>query len=124
VDLSAAQRGRSRIAFSRPAALPGLTVGQFRSDGPLFTCVTDRYATALHFSGRSEWSLRGARWSSGPGTIDVKVPGEVFAEHARQGQRRFQPKPLRAWQRIRRKLSRSLRGGVDRVGGSRTGRTP
>ncbi|WP_437537053.1 AraC family transcriptional regulator [Sorangium sp. So ce726] len=90
MDLSAAQRGRSRIAFSRPAALPGLTVGQFRSDGPLFTCVTDRYATALHFSGRSEWSLRGARWSSGPGTIDVKVPGEVFAEHARQGQRRFQ----------------------------------
>lgn len=90
MDLSAAQRGRYRIAFSRPAALPGVTVGQFRSDGHLFTCVTDRYATALHFSGRSEWSLRGARWSSGPGTIDVKVPGEVFAEHARRGLRRFQ----------------------------------
>ena len=90
MDLSAAQRGRYRTAFSRPAALPGVTVGQFRSDGHLFTCVTDRYATALHLSGRSEWSLRGARWSSGPGTIDVKVPGEVFAEHARRGLRRFQ----------------------------------
>ena len=65
-------------------------MGQFRSDGHLFTCVTDRYASALHLSGQSEWSLRGARWSSGPGTIDVKVPGEVFAEHARCGLRRFQ----------------------------------
>lgn len=90
MDLSAAQRGRCHIAFSRPASLPGVTVGQFRSDGHLFTCVTDRYASALHLCGHSEWSLRGARWSSGPGTIDVKVPGEVFAEHARHGLRRFQ----------------------------------
>lgn len=90
MDLSATQRGQYRVAFSRPASLPGVTIGQFRSDGHLFTCVTDRYATALHLSGQSEWSLRGARWSSGPGTIDVKVPGEVFAEHARRGLRRFQ----------------------------------
>ena len=90
MDLSAAQRGRYRIAFSRPASLPGVTVGQFWSDGHLFTCVTDRYASALHLSGQSEWSLRGTRWSSGPGTIDVKVPGEVFTEHARYGRRRFQ----------------------------------
>lgn len=90
MDLSATQRGRNRIEFSRPASLPGVTVGQFESDGHLFTCVTDRYASALHLSGQSEWSLRGARWSSGPGTIDVKVPGEVFAEHARRGLRRFQ----------------------------------
>ena len=90
MDLSAAQRGRYQIAFSRPASLPGVTVGQFWSDGHLFTCVTDRYASALHFSGQSEWSLRGTRWSSGPGTIDVKVPGEVFTEHARYGRRRFQ----------------------------------
>lgn len=90
MDLSAVQRGRYRIAFSRPPSLPGVTVGQFQSDGHLFTCVTDRYATALHFSGKSEWSLRGARWLSGPGTIDVKVPGEVFTEYARCGLRRFQ----------------------------------
>jgi hypothetical protein len=90
MDLSAAQRGRYRVAFSRPASLPGVSVGRFRSDGHLFTCVTDRYASALHLSGQSEWSLRGTRWSSGPGTIDVKVPGEVFAEHARRGLRRFQ----------------------------------
>jgi AraC-like DNA-binding protein len=70
--------------------LPGITVGRFRSEGHLFTCVTDRYATALHFSGQSEWSLRGTRWSSGPGTLDVKVPGEVFSEHARRGVRQFQ----------------------------------
>lgn len=90
MDLSAAPRGRCQVTFSRPALLPGVSVGQFRSDGHLFTCVTDRYASALHLSGQSEWSLRGARWTSGPGTIDVKVPGEVFAEHARRGLRRFQ----------------------------------
>lgn len=90
MDLSAAQRGRSRIAFSRPAALAGVSVGQFRSDGDLFTCVTDRYATALHFAGASEWSIRGARFTSGPGTLDLKVPDEVFTEHARHGARRFQ----------------------------------
>lgn len=90
MDLSAAQRGRAQIAFARPASLPGVSVGQFRSDGHLFTCVTDRYASALHLRGHCEWSLRGARWSSGPGTIDVKVPGEVFVEHARRGERRFQ----------------------------------
>jgi AraC-like DNA-binding protein len=90
MDLSAAQRGRYRVAFSRPGSLPGVTVGRFRSDGHLFTCVTDRYATALHLSGQSEWSLRGKRWSSSPGTIDVKVPGEVFTEHARHGLRQFQ----------------------------------
>jgi AraC-like DNA-binding protein len=90
MDLSAVQRGRARIAFSRPASLPGVTVGQFQSDGHLFTCVTDRYASALHFRGASEWSIRGTRWSSGPGTVDVKVPGEVFTEHARHGERRFQ----------------------------------
>lgn len=90
MDLSAAHRGRNCITFARPRSLPGVTVGQFESDGHLFTCVTDRYASSLHLSGRSEWSLRGARWTSGPGTIDVKVPGEVFAEHARTGVRRFQ----------------------------------
>jgi AraC-like DNA-binding protein len=90
MDLSAAQRGRYRVAFARPASLPGVSVGEFESDGHLFTCVTDRYASALHVSGTSEWSLRGTRWSSGPGTIDVKVPGEVFTEHARDGVRRFQ----------------------------------
>jgi AraC-like DNA-binding protein len=90
MDLSTAQRGRYCVEFSRPASLPGITVGRFRSDGHLFTCVTDRYATALHLSGQSEWSLRGTRWLSGPGTIDVKVPGEVFNEHARHGVRRFQ----------------------------------
>ena len=90
VDLSTEQRGRFRIAFSRPAALPGVSVGRFRSDGHLFTSVKDRFASVLHLSGRSEWSLRGTRWSSGPGTIDVKVPGEVYAEHARHGRGRFQ----------------------------------
>lgn len=90
MDLRAVQRGRAQVAFTRPAALPGISVGLFRSDGHLFTCVTDRYASALHSSGESEWSLRGKRWFSRPGTVDLKVPGEVFAEHARRGERRFQ----------------------------------
>jgi AraC-like DNA-binding protein len=90
MDLSTTQRGLCRTSFSRPASLPGVTVGQFRSEGHLFACVTDRYAVAMHLSGQSEWSIRGKRWTSGPGTIDVKVPAEVFSEHARSGVRRFQ----------------------------------
>lgn len=77
MDSSAAQRGRYRIAFSGPASLLGVTVGMIRSDGHLFACVTDPHAKALHLGGLTAWSLRGRRGSSGPGTVDVDVPGEA-----------------------------------------------
>ena len=36
------------------------------------------------------WSVRGTRWSTRPGTLGVKVPGEVYAERERRGRSRFQ----------------------------------
>jgi AraC-like DNA-binding protein len=37
------------------------------------------------------WSVGGTRWSTRPGTLGVKVPGEVYAERERRGRRsRFQ----------------------------------
>ena len=48
------------------------------------------YATALRLEGESEWSVGGERWATGPGTLGVKVPGEVYVERARSGRSRLQ----------------------------------
>jgi AraC-like DNA-binding protein len=81
---------RVEVAAHRPAALPGVSVLRFRSQGHLFRTVPDRFATVLHLAGRSEWTVRGARWSGRPGTLGLKVPGELHADQARQGEARFQ----------------------------------
>jgi hypothetical protein len=44
----------------------------------------------MHLAGRSEWTSGGERWSSGPGSISLKVPGEVAVERAREGTLAFQ----------------------------------
>jgi AraC-like DNA-binding protein len=77
-----------RIALRHP--LPGLMVGRFTGGGPLVRAVPDRYSTAFHLAGYSQWASGRARWQSGPGTISVKVPGEVYAERARRGGADFQ----------------------------------
>ena len=59
-------------------------------DGPLVRAVPDRYSTAFHLAGRSQWSSGRARWSSAPGMVCVKIPGEVYAERARDGRAEFQ----------------------------------
>jgi AraC-like DNA-binding protein len=43
----------------------------------------------LQLSGQSVSSVRGVQWSTRPGTLGVKVPGEVYAD-ARPGRSRFQ----------------------------------
>ncbi len=82
------QGGRRQIAFRRP--LPGVVVGRFAGDGPLVRAVPERYSTALHLAGHSQWTSGRARWSSGPGSISIKVPGEVYAERSRDGATAFQ----------------------------------
>jgi AraC-like DNA-binding protein len=52
--------------------------------------VPHRYSSAFHLSGRSEWTSGRARWSSRPGTVSVKLPGEVYCERARDGRGDFQ----------------------------------
>lgn len=90
LDTTAEQGGPVRIAAYRPASLPGVAVLRFESEGHLYRVVPDRFATVLHLAGRSEWTMLGARRSSGPGTIDLKIPGEVYAERARHGTAQFQ----------------------------------
>lgn len=52
--------------------------------------VPEHYGSTMHLAGRSEWTSGGERWSSGPGTISLKVPGEVAVERAREGTPAFQ----------------------------------
>ncbi len=56
----------------------------------LSRAVPLHYATALRLEGESEWSVGPERWATGPGSLGVKVPGEVYVERARRGRSRFQ----------------------------------
>lgn len=78
------------MATSRPACLPGVLVVRFEMARHLCRVVPSHAGTVLHLAGCSEWTLLGRRYSSRPGTLDVKVPGEVYAERARHGEARFQ----------------------------------
>jgi AraC-like DNA-binding protein len=75
--------------ITRRCPLPGIVVGR-SSGGPLVRAIPDRYGTTIHLAGHSEWTSGRARWSSEPGTISVKVPGEVSVERARNGRPELQ----------------------------------
>ncbi len=70
--------------------LPGVVVARFEGDGPLVRAVPERYSNAFHLVGHSQWTSGRARWTSVPGAISVKVPGEVYVERARDGRAEFQ----------------------------------
>lgn len=70
-----------QLVVQRP--LPGVTVARFTGERPLVRAIPEHYGTTLHLSGRSRWSNG---WSTEPGTISVKVPGEAAVERAREGQ--------------------------------------
>ena len=74
----------------RHGAVPGLAVGQFDSDGRLYCGVKDRLAVVHHASGHTRWWTRGRLHESGPGSLQLKLPGEVYREVARDGPSRFQ----------------------------------
>jgi AraC-like DNA-binding protein len=76
--------------MGRRAAAPGVGVVQITLDQGLSCAVPHKYSTVLHLEGESVWSVRSARWTTRPGTLGVKVPGEVYREHARRGRSRFQ----------------------------------
>ncbi len=44
----------------------------------------------MHLAGRSHWVSGGEEWSSEPGSVSIKVPGEVAVERAREGRLDFQ----------------------------------
>ena len=90
VKLAVAQDDPVRISFHRPRLLRGVAVARFTSRVHLSRSVPEHFASVLHLEGRSEWTRGRARWSTAPGTIGLKVPGEVYAERARRGRARFQ----------------------------------
>ena len=71
-------------------ALPGVWVVRFAGPRPLMRAVPEHYGSTMHLAGCSEWTSGGERWSSGPGSISLKVPGEVAVERAREGTPAFQ----------------------------------
>jgi len=79
---------RHMLVVRRP--LPGLTVARFAGERPLMRGIYDHFGTAMHLAGRSRWTIGGEPWSSGPGTISIKVPGTVAIERAREGALEFQ----------------------------------
>lgn len=76
--------------FVRRDGVPGVTLVRLTFEHGLSRAIPLHYATALRLEGESEWAVGAERWASGPGTLGVKVPGEVYVEKARQGRSRFQ----------------------------------
>ncbi|XXY45842.1 AraC family transcriptional regulator [Sorangium sp. So ce269] len=78
------------IEISSPEALPGVCVARFRSDARLHRSVKDRLATVSSESGSCEYWARGKTWTSRPGTLQIKLQGEVHRDVRRDGPSRFQ----------------------------------
>ena len=76
-DVPVLRERRDRRQIAVRYSLPGVVVARFTGGGPLVRAIPERYSTALHLAGQSQWTTGRARWSSAPGTISVKVPGEV-----------------------------------------------
>jgi AraC-like DNA-binding protein len=76
-------RDRLMLTVRRPLA--GLTVARFSGDRPLMRAIPAHYGTTLHLGGHSRWTSDGSEWSTAPGSLGVKVPGEVCIERAREG---------------------------------------
>jgi AraC-like DNA-binding protein len=70
--------------------LPGVWVLRFSGPRPLMRAVPEVYGSTMHLAGRSDWTSGRARWSSAPGSISLKVPGEAAVERAREGTPAFQ----------------------------------
>jgi AraC-like DNA-binding protein len=77
------------IQITTPPLLDGVTVARYRHDGRLLTAVKERHASVSSSEGRSEWWARGQTWSSRPGSLQLKLPGEVHRETLRDGPARF-----------------------------------
>jgi len=90
MPLSSQQHGPVRFDFHRPTSLPNVSVLRITSERHLSCSVPAGFSSVFHLAGRSEWAMRSARWTSAPGTVGVKIPGEVYTERARDGIAQFQ----------------------------------
>lgn len=85
----AAEPAPVRVFKQRPS-LPGVGLLRLKLGGPLSRAIPHRYGTVVHLEGESVWSVRGEPYATRPGTVGVKVPGEVYAERERRGTSRFE----------------------------------
>lgn len=67
-----------------PVSLPGLSAARWTSN-ELCRGVKDYYAVGRFESGRVEWRGGNRVWQSGPGSVQVKQPGDVHWDVARDG---------------------------------------
>ncbi len=79
---------RPSLSVRRP--VPGITLVHISGDRPLMRAVPNHYGTSMHLVGRSHWTIGRTKWSSAPGSVGLKVPGDVAVEHAREGSLAFQ----------------------------------
>jgi AraC-like DNA-binding protein len=71
-----------------PVSVPGLRAFRTTTEA-LLVGVKDYYAIGRTERGRSEWWGRGKVWRSAPGSIQVKEPGDVHRDVARDGPTTF-----------------------------------
>lgn len=67
-----------------PVSVPGLKVVRSTSDA-LRVGMKEHHAVGRTERGRSEWWSRGKLWTSGPGSIQLKQPGDVHRDVAHDG---------------------------------------
>ncbi len=67
-----------------PVSVPGLQATRTRATA-LLEGVKDYYAIGRVEDGSSEWWGGGATWRSGPGSVQVKQPGDVHRDLRRDG---------------------------------------
>lgn len=62
-----------------PVAMPGLRVVRWTTDEP-YAGMKEVYAVARVETGRSEWMGAGKLWRSGPGSLQLKQPGDFHRD--------------------------------------------
>src|SRR5882672_1862834 len=67
-----------------PVSMPGLRAVRWTSDS-LHAAMKEHHAVGRLEHGRTEWWGRGKVWRSAPGCIQVKQPGDVHRDLARDG---------------------------------------
>ncbi|MFO0616800.1 MAG: AraC family transcriptional regulator [Polyangiaceae bacterium] len=71
-----------------PVLVPDVRAFRCTNDG-LRACIKEHFVIGRTERGKSEWWARGKVWRSGPGSIQVKEPGDVHRDIARDGPTTF-----------------------------------
>src|SRR5512138_1579101 len=77
-------------ALYRSAAVAGLTVARYDSEGILYAGIKERHSLSLVEEGWSEWWFEGRTYRSGPGSLLARWRGGVHRDLRREGRSRFQ----------------------------------